>query len=255
MFRFRSDKRHAQPQQARAATLKAYELRDRMTEPERLFATFLYERQVTGDLEKALTAVQAWFQRYPNDATAAGLTSGFSSMGTARFELAMEAARRSSQLNPKVIYPYVTRAHAFNELESLRRSRSSCSAGGGARVAMTFQVSLSCATVWRSWKGRSPHNATRVGEEPRQKRMGGLAYPHGRISRSFAGAIEKRLASERMRRASDLAAQSGRSERAATFAAAVAYVNALFDRPAEVKLGLDHARRQARSGRDLRNSL
>jgi tetratricopeptide (TPR) repeat protein len=241
----------AQPQQARAATLKAYELRDRMTEPERLFATFLYERQVTGNLEKALTAVQAWFQRYPNDATAAGLTSGFSSMGTARFELAMAAARQSSQLNPKVIYPYATRAHAsmnLNRFEEAAQALQQAEAQGLDGPDLSFmRYRLAFLKGDRATMQRELEKSRgKSGWEDWLMLTDGLAA---------ASLGQLRLASERMRRASDLAAQSGRSERAATFAAAVAYVNALFDRPAEVKLGLDHARRQARSGRDLEFAL
>ncbi len=241
----------AQAGQARAATIKAYGLRDRMTEPERLYTTFLYERQVRGNLEKSLAAVQAWFQRYPDDSLAAGLTSGFSSMGTARFELAIEASRRSTQLNPKGIYPYATRASALMNLnrfdeavQTLREAEAHGLDGlelGVARYRLAFLRGDRAAMQRELEKSRG-----KSGWEDSLTLIDGLAA---------ASRGQLRLASERMRRASDLAAQSDRSERAATFAAAMAYVLALFDRPAEVRLRLDDARRLAQSGRDLEFAL
>ena len=48
-------------------TLKAHELRDRVSDPERFFILFLYDRQVTGNLQKELQTIEAWAQTYPLD--------------------------------------------------------------------------------------------------------------------------------------------------------------------------------------------
>src|SRR5215469_382424 len=48
-------------------TLKAYELRERVSDRERLFILFLYDRQVTGNLQKELDTIEAWIQAYPSD--------------------------------------------------------------------------------------------------------------------------------------------------------------------------------------------
>ena len=46
---------------------KAYELRDRVSDRERLFILFLYDRQVTGNLQKELETLESWVQTYPRD--------------------------------------------------------------------------------------------------------------------------------------------------------------------------------------------
>ena len=60
-----------------ASTTEAYRLRDRTSEREKLFITALYDRQVTGNLEKALETTSQWEQAYPRDPAPRGLASGF----------------------------------------------------------------------------------------------------------------------------------------------------------------------------------
>jgi hypothetical protein len=48
-------------------TKKGYELRDRVTERERLYIEFHYFDDFTGDLEKARQAGELWAQMYPGD--------------------------------------------------------------------------------------------------------------------------------------------------------------------------------------------
>jgi serine/threonine protein kinase len=62
-------------------TLKAYELRDRVSDLERFFILFLYDRQVTGNLQKELQTIEAWAQTYPLDWQAWGVLSGWGPAG------------------------------------------------------------------------------------------------------------------------------------------------------------------------------
>ena len=49
------------------STTKAWQLRDRVSERERFFIDFNYDRQVTGNLEKAYQTLELWLQTYPRD--------------------------------------------------------------------------------------------------------------------------------------------------------------------------------------------
>jgi hypothetical protein len=44
---------------------KAWQLRDRASDPERFFIDFLYDRQVMGNLGKAYQTLELWHQTYP----------------------------------------------------------------------------------------------------------------------------------------------------------------------------------------------
>jgi len=48
-------------------TTKAFQLKERTSEPERYFITMNYEIQVTGNLEKAREAGELWVNAYPRD--------------------------------------------------------------------------------------------------------------------------------------------------------------------------------------------
>ena len=61
---------------ARQSTLKAYQLRDRASDVERFFIETLYDRDVTGNLEREQRALETWSESYPRDARPHGLISG-----------------------------------------------------------------------------------------------------------------------------------------------------------------------------------
>ncbi len=74
---------------------KAFELRARATEPERLYITGRYFDIVTGEIEKGAETYQLWTQLYPNEwRPYNSVSNGAFQMG--RYEIAVEAARNRS---------------------------------------------------------------------------------------------------------------------------------------------------------------
>ena len=59
------------------STIKAYQLRDRASDRERFFITAMYDRQVTGNLEREQQTLESWAQTYPRDPGPHGLSVGF----------------------------------------------------------------------------------------------------------------------------------------------------------------------------------
>jgi DNA-binding winged helix-turn-helix (wHTH) protein/tetratricopeptide (TPR) repeat protein len=67
---------------SRLHTEKAYQLRDRVSEWERLFITAQYHDRVTGDLDQMLTTGEMWVATYPYDRTARNrLAAAFNQLG------------------------------------------------------------------------------------------------------------------------------------------------------------------------------
>ena len=60
----------------------AYGLRDRVSDRERRYILMLYDRQVTGNLQKELQTLESWAQTYPRDAYAPGIIAGWVAFGT-----------------------------------------------------------------------------------------------------------------------------------------------------------------------------
>ena len=86
-------------------TTKAWHLRDRVSDRERFFIDFTYDRQVTGNLERAYQTLESWFGTYPRgpQPNALGLLGGLSTHGTGRFERAIEAAKLRIADDPSYI--------------------------------------------------------------------------------------------------------------------------------------------------------
>jgi tetratricopeptide (TPR) repeat protein len=83
---------------------RAYELRQRATDRERFFIEYAYDRDVTGDLEKAFQGVTLWTQTYPRDLNAHGLRGGFSAHGTGRYEEVIASTERALAIDPDFVF-------------------------------------------------------------------------------------------------------------------------------------------------------
>jgi eukaryotic-like serine/threonine-protein kinase len=87
-------------------TRKAYELRDRVSDRERRFILFLYDRQVTGNLQRLLQTLESWVQTYPRDHLPLGVLAGWGTRGTGQYERGIQAAEASLRLNPDEPFAY-----------------------------------------------------------------------------------------------------------------------------------------------------
>jgi serine/threonine protein kinase/tetratricopeptide (TPR) repeat protein len=90
------------------STTKAWQLRDRVSDREKFFIDFIYEREVTGNLEKAYQTLETWYQTYPSGEQPSphDLLGGLSTHGTGRFERAIEISREQIAADPTVVFGY-----------------------------------------------------------------------------------------------------------------------------------------------------
>ena len=82
------------------STRKAYELRERTSEPEKFFITFSYDRHVTGNLKKAQATAELWGQTYPRVPDPHSLLAGFVTQGTGEYERGANEAQLAIELDP-----------------------------------------------------------------------------------------------------------------------------------------------------------
>jgi tetratricopeptide (TPR) repeat protein len=88
--------------------MKAWLLRGRVSEREKLFIDFNYDRNVTGNLEKAYQTLELWLQTYPRAERPDphSLLGGISTHGTGRYERAIEASRKEIATDPDFAMAY-----------------------------------------------------------------------------------------------------------------------------------------------------
>jgi serine/threonine protein kinase/tetratricopeptide (TPR) repeat protein len=104
-------------------TKKAFERRDRTSEPEKLYIETHYYNIVTGEFDKEMEALELWHRTYPRDSIPVNnLAVGYASIG--KFEQSLEAAQETKQLNPSSSFSYNVLAGAYLGLNRLAEYKS-----------------------------------------------------------------------------------------------------------------------------------
>ena len=102
-------------------TKKAWLLRGRVSDPERFFIDFLYDRQVTGNLENAYQTLELWRQTYPRRGPEAAnpqdLLGGLATHGTGRFARTIEVSLEGIAADPDfpIVYGNLALAYLFTD--------------------------------------------------------------------------------------------------------------------------------------------
>jgi hypothetical protein len=99
---------------ARPSIRRAYELRDRVTDVERFYIETLYDRDVTGNLEREQRTLETWAESYPRDARAHSLIGGLAASSTGKSELAIAESDKAIALDPDSAPSYFNKA--FHQL-------------------------------------------------------------------------------------------------------------------------------------------
>ena len=90
----------------RNAARKAYELRDRSSEPEKYFISASYHLAVTGDLEKAVETCQLWIQAYPRAVEPRNLLAGPIYLQLGQYQKTFDQAEEATRSHPDLPIAY-----------------------------------------------------------------------------------------------------------------------------------------------------
>jgi serine/threonine protein kinase/Tfp pilus assembly protein PilF len=97
---------------------KAFDLRDRTSESEKLYITGHYYLDVTGELEKALQSQQLWHQEYPREEIAV-INSAFIATLLGRYEEAVKGFHEAIELDPDDVISYGDMGQSYLNLNRL----------------------------------------------------------------------------------------------------------------------------------------
>jgi DNA-binding winged helix-turn-helix (wHTH) protein/tetratricopeptide (TPR) repeat protein len=95
-----------EPGIAAGYTRKAYELRDRTSEPEKYFISCVYHKEVTGDIPQAAQSCELWIQAYPRMDMPHNYLAGAIYPLIGEYEKGVEESRDAIRLNPEFPVPY-----------------------------------------------------------------------------------------------------------------------------------------------------
>ena len=213
---------------------KAYELRDRTSEPEKYFITARYQKVVTGNMEKAEEALRLWIQAYPRSALPHVYLAGAVLPDTAQYEKGVEEGREAVRLSPNFSPSYYVPIRDYISLNRLdeakatyeqaheRKMKSSYFNLALYQIAFLQNDSAGMAQQVEASAGKPGLEATLLANEA------DTAAYSGRLS----------TAREFSRQAVESAERAGAKEAAATYLALSALREALFG-------NADEARRRA----------
>jgi eukaryotic-like serine/threonine-protein kinase len=106
-----------------ANALKAYALRERVSESEKMAISSFYELVVTGNLEAARSSYQAWAQTFPRDEEPqVNLWFAYASMGD--YQKANAAAQQALKLNPVSGNNTVNLSYSYQWLDQLDQAKA-----------------------------------------------------------------------------------------------------------------------------------
>ncbi len=231
---------------ARESTSKAYQLRDRASDREKFFIMALYDRQVTGNLEKEQETLQLWAQTYPRDRDAHGVLSGFASQGSGQYEKSIAEANIALGIDPDFGVGYVNIAYSYFYLDRLSETEKVIQKAYAQKFEMPELLLLQY------------HLASVTGDTAGMDRVAALARGRPGVedwmlhAQALVEARSGRLqAARRMsHRALDMAQQAGQRERAATYQAAEAICEAFLGDASAARRSATEAL-QLSNGRDV----
>jgi DNA-binding winged helix-turn-helix (wHTH) protein/tetratricopeptide (TPR) repeat protein len=206
------------------STIKAYQLRDHASERERFFIDVTYDRQVTGNLEKAHQTLESWVQIYPRDRDAHGLLSGVTSQGAGRYQEAIEEGKRAIEIDPVFVGAYTNVASAYIYLDRLEEAANIIRQASARKLEVPDYVLLRYYIAFLKSDEAGMQREAALGEgnsgaEDWILHSEALTWAH------FGQAQRARAKSQR---AVELAEQSGQRERAAVFETVAAVWEAFF---------------------------
>jgi eukaryotic-like serine/threonine-protein kinase len=112
-----------EPNRASDLLKKAYDLRERASEPEKLYIQAHYYGRVTGEIEKETEVYERWHQTYPRDTLPLNnLAVNYAGAGLP--EKAISAASESLRIAPKDMYAYQNLANAYVDVNRYDEAKS-----------------------------------------------------------------------------------------------------------------------------------
>jgi eukaryotic-like serine/threonine-protein kinase len=105
-------------------TSKAYELRDRVSEPEKYFISAIYFKEATGNLEKAEQACKLWMQSYPRVEMPHTYLAGAIYPAIGRYDAVVSEAKDAISLKPAVSASYAFLMEGYTALNRLEEAKA-----------------------------------------------------------------------------------------------------------------------------------
>jgi eukaryotic-like serine/threonine-protein kinase len=234
-----------EPTIAAKYTSKAYELRDRVSEPEKYFISAIYFKEVPGNLEKAEQTAKLWIQAYPRAEMPHTYLAGAIYPALGRYDGVVSEAREAIGLNRNFSASYpasyamlmegYTALNRFNEAKATYRQALEHKLYHHYYAEDLYQI----AFLQNDAAGMKEQVTSWAG----QPGVGDMLLTYEADTAAYSGRL--REAKELTRRAMEAAEKAEKKEEAATFSATSGLREALFGYAGEARrratLAIEHS--------------
>ena len=212
-----------------AALKKAYELRDRASEREKLYIQAHYYDEVTLDSEKSLAVYAEWRQTYPRD-TVAYDNAALASVAIGQHEKALEFASQAHRMDPQDLFAYDNLAGAYEALNRFDEAKSVAEEAKAKKLqVIAAYFVLTDLAYMRGDRAGYEHELEAVKGTPAEQFL--LFF-----NAAWQAAMGKvTLSRDTWQRARETASNSGAKDFAAGLLALEAYDDALIGNPSEAR--------------------
>jgi eukaryotic-like serine/threonine-protein kinase len=206
------------------STAKAYELRDRASDKEKFFISASYERQVTGNLQKAQQTCELWVQAYARDKSPHGFLAGLIYPLIGKYEESVEEAKATIGLDPDFFVGYEILANSDLALGRTEEAENALQQASQRKLEVSdFSILRYHIAFLKNDKTRMEREAAQAVGKPGLEDS--LSNAEGSVL-AYSGHLEE--ARKMSRRATDLAREADRRELMAHYETDAALREALF---------------------------
>jgi len=206
------------------STSEAYQLRDRASDREKFFISVNYDRQVTGNLEKAQQTLRLWAQAYPRDRDAHALLSGFASQSSGKYEQAIEEGKKAIAIDPDFGNEYANLAFSYFYTDRPGEAKNIIQQAAGRKLEIPEFVVLRYYIAFLNGDQAGMERETAQAKE-RVEAEDWMLHSQSLI---LARSGQVQLARKASRNAVELAQRASQRERAASYEVGVAVWEGLF---------------------------
>ncbi len=210
---------------------RAYELRDRASEPERYFISATYHKEVTGNVEKAEEACKLWIQAYPREVQPHVFLAGAVYPLIGANEKVVEHAKEGIRLRPDFPIPYAFQMFGYISLNRLEDAKVTYKQALERKLFSQFfpLAVYQIAFLENDALGMARQVAASAGKPGIENEL----EENEADTAAYSGHL--RQAREFSRRAIDSAERAGEKETVAIYTAIAALREALFGNLAEAR--------------------
>jgi serine/threonine protein kinase/tetratricopeptide (TPR) repeat protein len=230
---------------SREAMTRAFELRGRASDQERVFIMMNYQRQVAGNLEKAHQAATLWTQTYPRDVRPHGLLS-LLDQELGKYQASIGEAQKAIEVDPDFPFGYINLGWSYLFLDRIEDAVNTLKSAAARKLDAPNLLMLRYHIAFLRRDDAAMQQAAGQGRQnPGVEDW--LAHAESSVL-AYSGRLAQ--ARSMSRHGVEVARQSALDERAALYEAGAAVREAFFGNAPEAKRRASAAR-QLSDARDV----